>query len=352
MKLTKEEDVIIEGPCEIKILEGKIIIQGKEFDSIAIIGKGTFSISTESIAEIEMNCNILGEINHLGWDEIISQIIQTQGTAIVLGNNDSGKTYFCKTFINKTNNVIYLTADVGQPDIFIPTFISSKRFPGNSVFDYAEFYGFASPSYNPRLHAEQTSKLYEKTKSKLNIIDTDGWIRGLKAYMHKKEIIYYINPDYIILFDERLKEDLPSAFQNKIIIAKKIPRFLSKNRLERIRSRKEKYMKYFKNSQILSMDYRDIIGTKLGENLFTAWGDVLQFDYGECYGYFIDKSIIKGALVALLNSGKISGAGIIRNINEKIEVLTPEKKADGAILGPISLNENFEERSLRLLKCY
>ncbi|AWR94591.1 Clp1/GlmU family protein [Acidianus brierleyi] len=352
MKLNKEEDIIVEGPCEIKILTGNIFIQGKEFGDIAIIGKGTFSVSTNNIAEIETNCNILAKISHLGWDEIISQIIQTEGTTIVLGSNDSGKTYFCKTFINKTKNITYLTADVGQPDIFIPTFISSKIFPENSIFNYTEFYGYTSPSYNPRLHVEQTSKIYEKTKSKINVIDTDGWVRGLKAYMHKKELIYYINPDYILLFDERLKNDLPSMFQNRIVIVNKIPRFLFKNKLERIRSRREKFIKYFRDSHILEVNYTDVFGSRLNHNLSTAWGDMLQFEYGECYGYFIDKSIIKGALVALLNSGKISGAGIIRNINEKIEILTPEKKADGVILGSISLNDNFEERSLRLLKCY
>ncbi len=352
MKLNKEEDIVIEGPCEVKILKGNIFIQGKEFDNLVIVKKGTFTISTDSYAEIESNCNILGKIPHLGWEEIISQIIQTEGTTIVLGSNDSGKTYFCKTFINKIENTVYLTADVGQPDIFIPTFISAKKFPESNIFDYTEFYGYTSPSYNPRLHAEQTSKLYEKSKSKINIIDTDGWVRGLKAYMHKKEIIYYINPDYIILFDERLKNDLPSIFKNRIISVNKIPSFLFKNKLERIRSRKKKFIKYFRNSNILEIDYNDVFGSRLNHNLSMAWGDILQFEYGECYGYFIDKSTIKGALVALLNSGKISGAGIIRNINEKIEILTPEKKTEGVILGSISLNDNFEERPLRLLKCY
>ncbi len=344
MLVKKGIDYITRGPCKVTVLKGKVMIKGIEIDEkdYREISDENFSIVPEEDSEIETDCQILAEIPHLGWEELVDKL---SGKILLLGSTDSGKSYFSEVLHNLRNDSVIIDADVGQSR-YLPTFIYSTN-------GKLEFFGDISPSANYRLHIELTAKILDKEKSPLIIIDTDGWIRGYKAFLHKLYMIYELNPDLIVLFNNEILSYLPSSIKSKVILAKKIPSFLERSRTKRISYRILKYKKYFEKASIISLEYEQLLGKKLAENLFLGFEEPLQLFYEEpCSGYFIPKEELLGGLLGLLNDGKVVGAGIIKELNQnEIKILTPVNKVQGAILGNISLNEEFKERRIRLLKC-
>lgn len=347
MLIEKGYDYVFQGPCNIKRISGKVLLKGKEIDSTKIENSDFFSLVPLENSEIETNCTQIAKIQHLGWEEIIFNISTTGGTILLLGSVDSGKTYF-STIAKNILNSVNIDIDVGQSTYFIPAFISAI----NNKIDL-EFFGNITPSANPRLHVHLASKIYERNKGKYTIIDTDGWIKGFKAYLHKLELIYSINPDYIIIFDKNLINNLPPQVKSKAIIANRAPDFLAKSRKNRILYRARKYMEYFANSKTIEIDYSAVFGNKIAENLILAWGESLQLSTEQpCYGYYISKEEIKGLLLGLTYKGKVVGAGYIKDLAENnIIISTPVTQFDGVIPGNISLNEKFEDRRIRLKKC-
>ncbi|AWR97049.1 GTPase [Acidianus sulfidivorans JP7] len=346
MLIEKGYDYIFQGPCTVKKLKGKIMIKGMEIDSqITFNDENYFSIIPIENSEIETNCKPIDKINHLGWEEILTDISRTGGTILLLGKTDSGKTYF-STIAKNMFNTFNIDADVGQSKYFLPTFISSSDLD-------LEFFGSITPSVNYKLHVQLTLKILEKSKSKMTIIDTDGWISGFKAFLHKLELIDYTNPDYIISFDEKIIDFFPSNIKKKVILVKSVPYFLEKNRNKRILYRKKKYFDYFKNSNDFEVEYEMLFGKRIAENLFLSWNETLQTSPEKpCYGYYICKQDLKGLLVGLVSHRKIVGAGYIKHLGENtVTISTPIKDFDGIILGSVSLNENFEDKKIRFGKC-
>ncbi|ARM75691.1 Clp1/GlmU family protein [Acidianus manzaensis] len=344
MLIQKGYDYIFKGPCNVRKIKGKILIKGIEIED-QINLDDYFSIVPIEDSEIQTNCQPIDKIQHLGWEELILNISNTQGTILLLGDTDSGKTYFSTIAKNLVNSV-NIDADVGQSTYFLPTFISSSN-------SYLEFFGSISPSTNFRLHAQLTTKMFEKIKSKITIIDTDGWITGFKAFQHKLELIYCIDPDYIITFNEKIINFFPENIKKKIILVKRAPIFLEKNRIKRILYRKLKYVNYFKDSKEFKIEYEALFGKRIAENLILSWNETLQISPEEpCYGYYIYKEDLKGLLLGLTLHGKVIGAGFIKNINDEyITISTPVDQFTGIIPSNISLNDNFEDKKIKIQKC-
>ncbi|BDC19006.1 Clp1/GlmU family protein [Acidianus sp. HS-5] len=345
MLVRKGIDYISGGPCRVAVIKGKVMIKGIEINEKAYkeINDESFSIVPKEDSEIETDCQILAEIPHLGWEELASQL---SGKILLLGSTDSGKSYFSEVLHNLRKGSIIIDADVGQSR-YLPTFVHSSS-------SNLEFFGDISPSANYRLHIELTAKILNKEeKSTLTVIDTDGWIRGYKAFLHKLSMIYELNPDIIVLFNNEILDYMPSNIRSKVILAKRIPPFLERSRARRISYRISKYNKYFEKASVITLEYEQVLGKKLADNLFVGFEEPLQLFYEEpCSGYFIPKDELLGCIVGLLNEGKIVGAGIIKELNQDgIKILTPENKVQGAILGNINLNDDFKERRIRLIKC-
>ncbi len=358
-----KRQILIEGPCEIKVTEGEISIVGIRFERnnlVKIPESKTYTIIFDENTKFEMNCKVLNTNLSLNWDEAAEQISQTGGSVLLLGDIDSGKTYFTNLISNlSVPSIKIIDADVGQSSLFLPTFISSAIPKTISLdiehykYNDLEFFGDITPSTNPRLHVSKILRIYEKgPKQKVTVIDTDGWIHGLKAMLHKFELIYSIDPDYIIIFDTRIRDMLPRNYRNRVKILNKIG--LHKDRNKRKISRVLKYKKYFESdTRLFTISSEDIIGITLSDILYNSWGEYLQLSVeSPCLGYYIDSETLKGALVAIIDRGRVIGAGILREINgNSIKLLTKPSEFSGVILGYISLNDKFEERRIRFRKC-
>ncbi|NON62552.1 Clp1/GlmU family protein, partial [Acidianus sp. RZ1] len=340
MIVTKDEDIIIRGPCRILVKNGRIFIRGKEILDSEEVSYGTFTISTKSSADLDIStCEIITKTPHLGWEEVAEEVAKSGGKAILIGSSDSGKTYFAFTLLEKNKSGTIIDSDVGQSSLFIPGFLSSS-----GIIRKIKFFGDITPSSNPNLHAELISYLVNVVKSNLIIIDTDGWINGYRAFLHKLQIINENSPDYIISFDIKLNDFFPQRLRNRIINIRKIPVILNKDRYARKQYRKEKFKEYFSKALTKKIDPREILGKKIADNIFINFHEMIQpFQDKDCIDVYFEPSII-GALLGILKSGEVVGAGILREINEDmISISTPVDDFDGIILGSIRLNEEYEE---------
>jgi len=361
IEFSKDEEIVIKGPCNIKVLEGNVFIQGLEIKEIYIPYENSFTIYTiDNLSKISLDCNILDRTKDItGWHKIAEMIVATGGTIIILGGTDSGKTYFSNMIANLyKGEAVIIDGDVGQSSFFIPTFISTTKSSLKTLdisargFNDIEFLGDITPSTNPLLHVSLLRLLYDRNRGKLNIIDTDGWIKGYKAYLHKLSLLNYINPDYIIILDNELKNYL-SKYNQKIISPKKPNVIEGRSRERRRMRRRILYSNYFKEAKEVSIPSSWIFGIGVAENLFTAWGEIVQLTIEEpCSGIVVNKSELIGLIVGLLYNGRVVGAGLVNDISkDSVKILTPVKNFDGIIMGKIALNDKFEERRVRLRKC-
>ncbi|MFP3259945.1 MAG: Clp1/GlmU family protein [Sulfolobus sp.] len=359
MRIEANKDVIIKGPCLVSIKQGTAIISGIEVnEKIEINDDNTYTLTTIKDSHIDTNCKIIAEYQTLNWHNIASQLY---GKIIVLGDINSGKTYFSNMLINVHRKGLITDADVGQSSLFLPTFVSSTLFHGFSLkldernYSEIEFFGSITPSTNPRLHISLTLRLTERYNESLKVIDTDGWIKGFHAYRHKMELISLFDPDFIVIFDEHIYNSLPDEVRKRSIQIKKFPLQTDRTRSKRKEYRKNKYKKYFEKADLVSIDIQKVFGTPKFNNIINSWGELLQLiPELPCEGYYIDRNTLRGLLVGLTYKGKVVGAGIIKDINEGdgiVKIQTPVKQVDGVILSNIALNEKYEEVRVKFNKC-
>ncbi|BFH73525.1 Clp1/GlmU family protein [Sulfurisphaera javensis] len=346
----KDIDIVIKGPCKIKVKQGLIDISGIEInDEIEIKDAKTYTLTTLKETDLNMDCNIVSKFPTLSWQKIGKEL---GGKILVLGNENSGKSYF-SNLVSNLKNIPILDADVGQSSLFIPTFIALSNIkqtlnPREKGYSKLEFFGDKSPTINPSYHIALITKLLQNNI----IVDTDGWVSGFFAFKHKLELIYLIDPDYIVIFENEEKLPLPNDLNKKIIHIKRFPLGNWRDRNERKKYRQSLYKEYFTRANEIQIRTEKIFGIPVTNNLFISWGgDLLQIsDEEPCEGYYVQD--VKGLLLGLTSKGKIVGAGIISNINKDyVTIKTPEKDVDGALMGYISLNENFEERRVKIKKC-
>jgi len=351
--IEKGIDIVIQGPCDVKVIQGKIDISGIEItDTLHIENNKTFTITTLTESEVDLNCNILAKYPSLGWRNIAEEI---SGKIIIIGEQNSGKSYLAN-LISNTQKAPILDADIGQSSLFIPTFISLSNFretltPREKGLKKIEFFGDITPSVNPKFHQTLVSKLSDSVNNV--VIDTDGWVSGYQSYRHKIELIYLINPDFIILFDKNNNKNFPSDIERKVIKSKSFPLDIDRNREQRRLYRQYLYREYFNTKNQIMMETNKLFGNPINDKLFISWGDMVQLsDEEPCEGYYITLKDVKGLLVGLTLKGKTIGAGIITNITrDYIAIRTRVKEADGILMGNINLNENFEERRVKIGKC-
>ena len=359
MKFEQETDVVIKGPCTLTVKDGKLVISGIELEAgeSLSITQNYFTLTSIKSTEVETDCQIIASYKTLGWYNVAKEI---GGKILVLGEQNSGKTYFSNLVLNIQGGAL-IDADVGQSSLFLPTFIaytddsSKKLLLSERKVKGLEFFGDITPSTNPRLHVALIALALKKISSNNMVIDTDGWVTGFQAYRHKVELAYVADPDYIIVFSPRLLSDLPEELVRKTKLLKPFPLNVDRDREKRRNYRVQKYKDYFSNAKVVKIYINQLLGLPVSKNLLKAWEQTLQLvDEQPCIGFYIDREELKGLLLGLTYKGEVVGAGILNDIKEEenvIEVLTPVEKFDGGIIGEIGLNEDFTEKRVRIKKC-
>ncbi|MCE4614479.1 MAG: hypothetical protein F7B60_02975 [Desulfurococcales archaeon] len=164
-------------------------------------------------------------------DKIISILKESSHDGVVfIGPPDSFKstisTLVFNTIFSAADHLevrpCYITTDVGQNEIFMPTFISATIlpvYPGIQVNNTINcFTGAISPAFNTEKYLWCITHLVGRLRSDRNffIVDTDGWINSYKA-IYSKMMIAELFDDPLIVYtglDEEFKKYLYYHFND------------------------------------------------------------------------------------------------------------------------------------------
>ncbi len=216
------------------------------------------------------------------WIEIGEAFERKRGRLFVIGASDSGKTTFLLFMLNflikKGKRVGMLDLDIGQSSIGPPTTvgfgIANKEVETLTEIKPEKLYFVGSVS--PKGHllqiligAEKLIREVEKHRVDHLLVDTTGLVDGPVAEILKEAKIEIINPDFIILFEEKgERENLVKPFifsEKRIIRVKPSPYVSQRDREERIKYREERFKEYFKDRKILKIIFseKNLLGIDL-----------------------------------------------------------------------------------------
>jgi polynucleotide 5'-hydroxyl-kinase GRC3/NOL9 len=286
----------------------------------------------------------------LSWTEAAQIVGQQEGTVVIVGDVDSGKSSLCTFLANKCVQdglrVGVVDADVGQADIGPPTSISSARVsqPVSSLQELKQasafFLGDTSPSLVPEKLIQFLAKLKEDLSgaADLVLVNTDGWIGDSAALRFKEELVHETRSDLVLGLNRAGEIDpllniLPTASLR-----------LSSSTYARIRSREERkhareigYGRFLDRSKIVRITQEE---TRL--RLFDQpQQSILRWDRR-----------FKGFLAGLLDSGeRLLGIGRIREMSDGIALVETRTVDQPKFLeiGNIVLSSSYEETGYGIL---
>jgi polynucleotide 5'-hydroxyl-kinase GRC3/NOL9 len=211
------ETIVIAGPASFELLQGEATILGAPLDSyrhVVTHGKQTpIEIASSSSLRIH-----LGQDAHLeeldgstiphSWREAASALAELEeGTVVVIGGADSGKTTLCtylsNLLIQGSKQVAVVDADIGQTDMGPPTTMAAGEITQPVVslsrVEASErlFIGVTSPGRAKGKVIRSVRRLLacHAKPSKLVIVNTDGWVSGSEAVAYKLEMLDQLEPD-------------------------------------------------------------------------------------------------------------------------------------------------------------
>ncbi|ABP96177.1 GTPase or GTP-binding protein-like protein [Metallosphaera sedula] len=327
MRVYPNQYVIMRGPCELRVTGGEIRIMGLSQD-LYLIPDTTFTVYSRKGAEIESDCESLATLPTTGWEEVAELISLTGGRVIVIGDLDSGKSYFSRTLYNMAKDFAYADLDLGQSSLFLPTFMSmtqgSKLWFHNPLsFTRAEFFGDISPSRDPNLHLELSLRLVKDIRN--IVVDTDGWIRSSGVW-HKRKLIELLDPDYVVALGVDALRLMPRNYRQRTFLLKPVQIRRKKTRTDRRANRRSLYERYFAWAKEVSV---------------SSFGRRIGLTGSSCYLH----DHLNGLMVGIISGGKIVGAGLMK-MEEGPSIKTPVSSFDDFVLGFVSVDAEWTERRL------
>lgn len=145
------------------------------------------------------------------WRSLAEKLFSKAARVMILGEVDSGKSTFATILLNTAARqrvkVAFLDEDVGQSDI---------GWPGTVALAYAEkpvywirdlnpvaveFIGSATPTGYEAQVLLATLKLSKKAarESDFVVVNTDGWVSGVRALNFKLSLVEAVEPDKVVI---------------------------------------------------------------------------------------------------------------------------------------------------------
>jgi len=209
--------LLIAGPASFELRDGEASVLGAPLDSgrnIVTRGKQTpievhspssFRISLGQDAGVE---ELDGSTIPVSWREAVSALVELgEGTAVVVGGADAGKTTLCtflaNSLIREGRRVSVVDADIGQTDLGPPTTMGAGEVTRYAVslsqIEPSErlFIGFTSPGRVKGKVIRCVKRLAARRAGpeKLVIVNTDGWVTGSEAVAFKAEMLGELDAD-------------------------------------------------------------------------------------------------------------------------------------------------------------
>jgi len=209
--------LLIIGPASFELRGGEASVLGAPLDSsrrVVVRGKQT-PVEIHSSAGFRVWVGEDGGVEELGgstiplsWREAASALSQLEeGTAVVIGGGDAGKTTLCtflaNSLLSEGKRVSVVDADIGQTDLGPPTTMAAADVTRHAVnlseVDPSErlFIGLTSPGRVKGKVIRGVKRLVacRAGHGKLVIVNTDGWVKGSEAVTYKVQMLSELKPD-------------------------------------------------------------------------------------------------------------------------------------------------------------
>jgi len=312
--------------------------------------------------EAEVREDKLGELLYYNRDKILSMLKNSDYDGIVfIGPPDSFKSTISILVFNSIlssnahsrNKPYYITTDIGQNEIFMPTFISgtsSYILPGNQIDDTINcFTGITSPAFDAEKYLWCIAHLINQLRSdkdQLFVVDTDGWVFGHRAIYSKMIIAELFDKPLIVYtsLDKEFKKHLLYHFSDLMEYA--VPKEVTstKKPSERRVHRSRLVLKAFKDPYRIVLDFNEsnvlglpvFHGSEVDPSIFGVPGIIYaekwkgkiivvvenKFSYKRKDVEILKKNWEQGLITALYNNGKISGIGLVEKIDYRKKKLS------------------------------
>ncbi len=260
-----------------------------------------------------------------GWEGLVERLTKHKGTALLLGQTDTGKStlakYLIRELLSRKQQVAFVDADVGQSSLGLPGTISMKIFKklddmDNFSPDVVLFIGSTNPAKRIPLMIEGTRKMVKVTKTRgvgTILVDTTGLTQGGLGKTLKLRKIKAVKPKLIIAIQryDELEHILSSIEDIEIIRLKPSPFAKIKRREKRINYREKKFKEYFKGTRLIKLPL-----------------EKLEFFYNRRPFDIEEIAIEQGSLLGINRDERTLAMGIFERIKDnKVLITTPLKKS-------------------------
>lgn len=358
--LHESHTLLVEGPCSLRIVEGRVECFGAEImPSMHIEIKEPRQLAFFAIETTLFEVNLRGGGNFreieqstipTSWIEAAQIIQQSSKVSVIIGDVDSGKSTLCTFLANKlfkqNVKVAVIDADIGQADVGPPATVAAatinKPIMGLQELqpEHSFFIGDTSPSSVPEKLIENVLRLKEKMADSADtiLVNTDGWVREPLAIHFKTEFLARAKPDLVVGLASA--DEMDPLLRLASFISLKLDRSAhakTRTKAERKKARETGYRRFLRGSHLAKYDSDRVQVRLFNDAKQTLFTDTIH------YG---------GLLTGLLDSGgEMKAVGrLVRVLAGTIIVETRMiERPDILELGVVQLSAKYEETGYGLL---
>ncbi|MHC1564234.1 MAG: Clp1/GlmU family protein [Candidatus Hecatellaceae archaeon] len=288
LKIEAGKTLMVSGPASTMLLEGEAHILGaplKPGEKVTIRRWRLLPVYAVENCRLKVELGSGGSLDKYdgstipeGWWKAARRIVEAAGlkplTVAVLGGVDVGKTAFTVFLANQALKgdvkVSIVDGDVGQSDLGPPCTLGAAQL-GKPVFDLffvsperLEFAGSTTSSKVRGRLLEALKRLYseEKQRSRLVVLNTDGWISGDGAEAYKVSLVKAVEAEVAVGLQtsgelEPVLERL-EAGGLQVVRLPASPKVRARSRGERRGLRWQSYAKYFAEASTRSLSLQQV----------------------------------------------------------------------------------------------
>ena len=353
--------LLIVGPASFKLLDGEASILGAPLDSarqVVTRGKQTpVEIHSPSSLRIQLGHDarideIDGSTIPLSWREAASALSELgEGTAVVIGGADAGKTTLCaflsNFLIRQGRRVALVDADIGQTDLGPPTTMAAGEVKRSVVslsqIEASErlFIGLTSPGRVRGKVIRGVRRLVgcHVRPEKLIIVNTDGWVTGGEAVTYKLEMLDALQPDMTLgIGSDADTSEILQAANRATLLAGSPDTIMERTRLDRRELRALGYQKYLAGSSLKTFR---LDGMTLRSSLASEALDPRRLSGSRVEGF-------RDSIVGLLGADDfLQEIGILKDINRSAMTIKVWARIVAVLskieIGDVKLNNDGRE---------